>query len=130
MIDLARLDRTVHRRPLWAQIATALREAITDGRLRPGDYVPSENELVQYFGVTRMTVRRAIQELKIENLVSTQQGQRSVVASIPTDATAERRITNADIVDELRAIRELLEGKHEMQCPSCNATIRARMADS
>lgn len=52
-----------------------LREAITSNRLAPGERLPSEAELVEHFGVARMTVRQAMQELRSEGLVVAEHGR-------------------------------------------------------
>lgn len=57
-----RLDRTSDR-PLWQQLATALREAITHDALRPDQALPSEAELIDQFGVSRTVVREALAAL-------------------------------------------------------------------
>lgn len=82
MIPLAPLDRSDDRSP-YVQIAAALREAINLGRLGPGDRLPSESELTQHYGVARMTVRQAIQDLKSEGLVLSEHGKGVFVRSAP-----------------------------------------------
>lgn len=52
-----------------------LREAITSNRLAPGERLPSEAELIEHFGVARMTVRQAVQELRSEGLVVAEHGR-------------------------------------------------------
>jgi GntR family transcriptional regulator len=56
-------------RAVFRQIADRVREAIDRDIYREGDQVPSEADLTGYFGVARMTVRRAIQQLQSEGLV-------------------------------------------------------------
>ncbi len=82
MISLGQLDRTDDRPP-YAQIAAALREAINLGRFGPRDRLPSESELTQHYGVARMTVRQAIQELKTEGLVTSEHGRGVFVRAAP-----------------------------------------------
>ena len=82
MIALGQIDRTDDRSP-YVQIAAVLREAINLGRLGPGDRLPSESELTQHFGVARMTVRQAIQELKTEGLVTSEHGRGVFVRAAP-----------------------------------------------
>ncbi|MHA6796677.1 GntR family transcriptional regulator [Pseudonocardia bannensis] len=82
MIQLDQLDRSDDRSP-YLQIAAALREAINVGRLGPGDRLPSESELTGFYGVARMTVRQAIQELKTEGLVMAEHGRGVFVRSAP-----------------------------------------------
>lgn len=81
-IDLAALDKA-DERPPYRQIAAALREAIRRGKLGPGDKLPSESELVDHYGVARMTVRQAIQDLKAEGLVVAEHGRGVFVRSVP-----------------------------------------------
>ncbi|MGI5131537.1 GntR family transcriptional regulator [Pseudonocardia sp. CA-107938] len=82
MIQLDQLDRSDARSP-YLQIAAALREAIGAGRLRPGDRLPSESELTRFYGVARMTVRQAIQELKTEGLATAEHGRGVFVRPVP-----------------------------------------------
>ena len=45
------------------QVFDQLREQILSGGWKPGDKLPSENELAAQFGVSRVTVRNALQRL-------------------------------------------------------------------
>lgn len=74
MLTLGTVDRSDDRPP-YRQIAAILREAISMGRIAPGERLPSEAELVEHFGVARMTVRQAVQELRAEGLVHPQHGR-------------------------------------------------------
>lgn len=58
----------------------ALRQEIAEGRLAPGDRLPSEHELVRRFQVSRMTAHRALRELAAEGLVTRAVGSGSFVA--------------------------------------------------
>ena len=62
-------------RAVFRQIADALREAIDKGRFREGDKLPSETELVEHFGVSRMTVRNSLSLLQQEGLVVSEHGK-------------------------------------------------------
>jgi GntR family transcriptional regulator len=68
------LDPASHR-AVYRQIADHLRTAITDGRLREGDQLPSEAQLIDHYGVARMTVRSAIRLLQDEALVVSEHGK-------------------------------------------------------
>jgi DNA-binding transcriptional regulator YhcF (GntR family) len=61
-------------RPPYAQVAGALRAAILTKKLRPGDKLPSGNQLATRYGVARMTVQQAIRVLRDEGLVVSRQG--------------------------------------------------------
>lgn len=54
---------------LHAQLYDALRDRIQRGEFAPGDRLPTESELVTLYGVSRMTVRRALDELRRDGLV-------------------------------------------------------------
>ncbi|MGI5884829.1 MAG: GntR family transcriptional regulator [Candidatus Spyradocola sp.] len=62
------LDRTLDT-PLYLQLASLIRADIAAGRLRPGDKLPSESELVERYGVGRVTVREALALLVNEGLL-------------------------------------------------------------
>ncbi|WP_228010845.1 GntR family transcriptional regulator [Nonomuraea phyllanthi] len=62
-------------RAVFRQIADQLRQAIGSGRLREGEKLPSEAELIEHYGVARMTVRQAIQELRNEGLAVAEHGR-------------------------------------------------------
>jgi GntR family transcriptional regulator len=57
--------RTVH-----GQIEDWLADAIASGQLRPGDRLPTEQDLAAWLGVSRMTLRQALAELAKRGLVT------------------------------------------------------------
>ncbi|WP_033419509.1 FadR/GntR family transcriptional regulator [Pseudorhodobacter ferrugineus] len=59
---------------LSLRIASALRDAIVEGRLIVDQRLPSEQELAEQFGVSRPTVREALKRLAAQNLIRTQRG--------------------------------------------------------
>lgn len=62
-------------RAVFRQIADHLREAIERGRLEEGARVPSEAQLIEHYGVARMTVRNALRALQSEGLVVSEHGR-------------------------------------------------------
>lgn len=62
------------------QISDALRRRIESGELPAQSPIPSERELAQQLGVSRMTVRAAIEELVDAGLLIRRQGRKTVVA--------------------------------------------------
>lgn len=67
----------------WQLVADALRHAIADETYRSGDRLPSEHQLAEAHGVSRPTVRRALQELRLRGLIETQQGRGAFVRAQP-----------------------------------------------
>lgn len=82
MLTLGAIDRSDDAPP-FRQIAAHLREAIRRGDLSPGDQLPSESQLIEHYGVARMTVRQAISELRAEGLVVAEHGRGVFVRSRP-----------------------------------------------
>ena len=70
-------------RPKYRQVYTALRRDIESGRLKRGDRVPSEAELVRAFGASRITVGRAVRELQRAGLVERRAGSGTYVKGAP-----------------------------------------------
>src|SRR5205807_8283369 len=56
-------------RPLHEQISEQIRLLITEGRLRPGSYVPSSRQLADQLGVSRNTVLLAFSRLASEGYI-------------------------------------------------------------
>ncbi len=86
--------------PRFVQIKEYLIAQIEQGELLPGDQVPSENQLLAQFGVSRMTARRALQELSDEQILTRTQGLGTFVADArPMSSLLEIR----NIADEIHA---------------------------
>ncbi len=56
--------------PLYYQVKQSLLEYLENGTWKPGDLVPSEQELQEAYGVSRITVRQALSELTHEGRLS------------------------------------------------------------
>ena len=69
--------------PPYRQIAAELRARIEAGELRPGEQVPSANQLADHYGVNRNTALRALKLLAEEGLITMEQGWGSFVADTP-----------------------------------------------
>lgn len=66
--------------PRYHQLKEIIREGVRNGDLKPGDLVPSERELSERYGVSRMTARQSIVELTHEGLLYRRQGKGTFVA--------------------------------------------------
>ncbi len=79
-----REDRTLDRHsptPLYQQLSDLLAGAIRDGQLKQGEQLPSENELIERFNVSRFVVRQTLNNLGRQGLIYTEQGRGSFVAA-------------------------------------------------
>jgi GntR family histidine utilization transcriptional repressor len=89
--------------PAYEQVKAFVKTQINQGIWRPGDAVPSEAALQQQFGLSRMTVNRAVKELAVEGVVTRVQGSGTVVAQL-------HRISSTLAVRDIH--EEILERGH------------------
>ena len=69
------------RAPLYQQLQRALRDAITENRLAADEALPPERDLAGEFGVSRITVRKALDARMHEGLLTRRQGAGTFVAA-------------------------------------------------
>ncbi|WP_107874067.1 histidine utilization repressor [Pseudoduganella sp. UC29_71] len=86
--------------PIFQRIKDHLLEQIAAGVWKEGDVIPSEQALVKQFGVSRMTVNRAVRELTAEQVLTRRQGSGTYVAQQKYQATL---LEIKSIADEVRA---------------------------
>ena len=86
--------------PLYFQLAQYLEAQIREGRFPPGGLLEPENKLGIRFGLSRMTVRTAIQQLVDKGLVVKRQGVGTVVTNTAL-ARLERPVALTSLFDEL-----------------------------
>jgi len=67
--------------PLYQQLHRALRQAIANKQLAPDEALPAERDMAQDLGVSRITVRKALDALADEGLVTRRQGAGTFVAA-------------------------------------------------
>ena len=53
-------------RPKFIAISEEIIEQIKSGKWQPGDQIPSENELIQHYGVSNTTARKSLQEIELK----------------------------------------------------------------
>jgi GntR family histidine utilization transcriptional repressor len=86
--------------PIFQRIKDYLMAEIAAGTWKEGEVVPSEQALVRQFGVSRMTVNRAVRELTAEQVLTRRQGSGTFVAPKKYQATL---VEIRNIADEIRA---------------------------
>lgn len=85
--------------PLYHQMYLVLRQRIREGAYPAGEPLPGEHQLAQQFGVSRVTVRRTLDELEVEGLVERRRG----VGTFP--ALRARELRDRYNIGGLRAAR-------------------------
>jgi GntR family histidine utilization transcriptional repressor len=98
------LDQQAHNTPdntpIFQQIKDHLLAQIGAGVWKEGDVIPSEQALVKQFGVSRMTVNRAVRELTAEQVLTRRQGSGTYVAQQKYQSTL---LQIKSIAEEVRA---------------------------
>jgi len=82
----------------YSRVKSHLRDSLARGRWSPGALMPSEAELVAQFGVSRMTVNRALRELQAEGLIERVQGVGTFAAPLHRVSST---LTIRDLHDEI-----------------------------
>jgi GntR family transcriptional regulator len=93
--------------PLHRQLFLVLHDEIDRGVIAPGDPLPTEQTLCDQFGVSRITVRRALADLAEQGYIERRQGVGSFVR--------EHGPAEADVSDVLTAGRSYLDGLRQSQ---------------
>lgn len=86
--------------PLYTKIKNDIRQKIHSGELSPNHKIPSETLLVKQYGVSRMTVHRALRELKDEGVIVRVAGVGTFVAD---EQPKGHLITVENIAKEVRS---------------------------
>jgi GntR family transcriptional regulator len=76
--------------PKYRQLLQLLRQQILSGARAPGERLPTEEELMRAYGLSRGTVRKAIEQLGAEGLVHTEQGSGTYVSAAHPSAVPFR----------------------------------------
>jgi GntR family transcriptional regulator len=86
--------------PLYQQLHRALRDAIADNRLPAEEALPPERELAEEFGVSRITVRKALDALVGEGMLTRRQGAGTFVAPHADEARVEKSFSKLSSFSE------------------------------
>jgi DNA-binding GntR family transcriptional regulator len=114
--------------PLYRTVYDSLRECILAGDYPPGVALPSEPRLVQDYGVSLITVRRALQELVLDGLIERRQGVGSFVREASRGVVVGLSSFDADVAEgRLRLTRELVADT-ELPAPA-DVAERLRMPE-
>lgn len=108
-LKLDKVNRGPH---LSTLVASSISREIAQGRLSPGDQLPTEQALAQTFGVSRNVVREAIARLRSEGRIWSQQGRGAFVADVPNSTVLtidHDSLQQADAFQNLFEIRGILE---------------------
>lgn len=88
--EVSAIIRPDYPEPLWIQAATLIRDQIDEGSLKPGARLPPERELCQQLGISRVTLRKALNQLVDAGVLNASHGRGWYVAK----STAKREWPN------------------------------------
>lgn len=96
--------------------------------MKPGDSLPSESELVEHFGVSRVVIREATRALAARGLVEVRQGKRPTI--IGFNAVMPRHFFRMGLSGDKDALLELVEVRRTLEVTNARlAAVRATGAD-
>ena len=112
--------------PAYLQLKDKLLQAFEAGQLRPGTALPSERDLAGAVSLSRMTVRRAFEELVAANLVEQRQGSGTYVLPKRLEQTVDRVL---GFTDEARTLgfeagSRILSAEHVAADPAAAAALQ------
>lgn len=93
--------------PLYFQLFTLLKNRILNGSIPHGEQMPTEEELAKGFGVSRITAKRALDDLSAAELVERRRGKGTFVTY-----TATFESVHAPLMGELEMLSSLAKHTH------------------
>lgn len=111
-----------------AAVTAHVEHLVFDGSLQPGDPLPSEAELAESLGVSRLTVREGIRTAQARGLVEINHGRRAMVAHPNADPL--RDFFSASVRRDARGLLDLLEVRLAVEVHvAALAAVHATRAD-
>ena len=83
----------------YKQVYNEIKTQINNGNLAPLQELPSENELMQSYGFSKDTIRKALSLLEIDGYIQKQQGRNSIVL--------EHDLSKPQMLSEIKTVSEL-----------------------
>lgn len=111
----------------YEMVAEAIEREITSGRLKPGDEIGTEAELVRQFGVNRSTVREGIRVLEQSGLVR-REAARKLFVCTPHYRNLSSRMSRALIISEV-TFRELFETAMVLELGAIESAVASATED-
>lgn len=113
------------RRAPYEQVKAHLKARLARGEWPPGALMPSESELVAQFGVSRMTVNRALREMQLEGLVDRIKGSGTYAAQLYRVSST---LTIRDIHEEILSRGHVHEARvHHVAAIVADASAAERL---
>jgi GntR family transcriptional regulator, transcriptional repressor for pyruvate dehydrogenase complex len=109
------------------KVVNQLKRAIGDGIFRVGDRLPSERDLAEQMGVSRPSIREAIQQLELQGIVDTIHGGGSIVRNLTEQEI--RKPIEIVLGDDRQRVLELTEVRAFMETWAAKQAAKHRTDD-
>lgn len=102
--------KPIKKKRLFEEVILAIEKYIQEENIHPGDKLPSENELVELFRISKTSVREAMTVLKANGVIETRSGAGIFLKEVKEKTIAERISNNLMDKNELQEILEFRRG--------------------
>jgi GntR family transcriptional repressor for pyruvate dehydrogenase complex len=116
--------KSIHRTRVSDEVVNQIKTLIIEGKLKPGDRLPPERELIKQFGVSRPSLREALNSLVATGFLEATQGNRTVVKSLASGKMFEP--LDKILKEDMNSVFELIEVRKAIE--TWNAYFAARRA--
>ena len=110
----------------YERIVEQIEEAIVEGRLRDGDFLPSEREMMVQFAVSRSTVREAMRVLESNGLIRSRPGNPNGAEVLGLSTVALRKTVDRLVMGRRIALADLVHFRMLMESSANMLAARLR----
>ena len=128
MDDTKLIARPIKKKLAPDYVIEQIKESLIEKKLKPGDKLPSETELIEIYGVSRGSVRQAMKSLEMLGVITIRPGDGTYVNSCITSnnlnplafsmlllSPTSIEFSNARLMLELNIMKLVLENKNELE---------------
>lgn len=116
----------IARKSVSDQVFDMLKDYIIQGKFKVGEKIPSENELTKMLGVSRPSIKAAVERLRAMGLIDIRVGDGSYVKQF---STAEYIANFADFIMDEQNISEIVEIRRALELESLSLAIKKAEPD-
>ncbi len=113
--------------PLYRWLADTLREQIQHGQYKPGALLPAERELMQHYGLSSITVKRALGDLAAEGWIYRKAGKGTFVKRDKLEERLARLTSFAEVMKGRQIIPEYRLLRSEAISPPSHVATALRL---